>query len=126
LLGPQLIIDPADKWRTQESGMDYEPLVGSYGYANSKMCYTKETRRPVSCIGAHLGDHSPVMVSIFHYGEPIPPSEYISPGVAGYETVYVPEKALALWPDGHVKLSKVVAPQGAHFTWPGLFGWLRS
>ncbi len=121
LLGTKITYDPADYWRASaEQASPFEAMVGSYGYANSKVCGGSEG--PVSCFPLLKRPPAPMLVSVFYDDFKFEPGPYIL-GSEIPDFVPHPKKVLTLWADGHTKLETVPEPPGptVGFTWSELF-----
>ena len=118
ILGPEITYDPADTWRHGKGWSPYRAMVGSFGYVNAEICQTKEGKA-TSCLPLFTTS-IPLLASPFQSDHVIPPGEYISAVGEGAARVMMPERALAVFSDGHVKMKSITRPRSA-FVWSVLF-----
>ena len=120
-LGPDITRDPADHWRKGRERSPYEAMVGSFGYANSKLC-TDPVGNRKSCVGGVFVGTFPLLISIFDNDPAVPPGDYLEPKVTT-PIVMTPQNALTLWGDGHVRSERLSSGETGRrvFSWAGLF-----
>lgn len=126
VLNSGIAYDPADYWR---SGPDvpspYESMVGSYGYSNADLCFEGATGKPCPCTENVFGEKFPLLASIFYDSQYFPKDDYIKPGKWALSPA-VPERALVVWQDGHVKMEHVSNPRHSNFCWAVLFHFISD
>lgn len=110
--------DPGDYWRRPGQLTLYKSLVGSYGYVNAPIC-TNVDLTPSTCGEDVLGKNFPVLVSVFYSTSHCKAAEYIVPDATN--TCPMPDRPLALWIDGHIKVEHPQSKPSEYFLWGALF-----
>lgn len=109
--------DPADHW-TRQGGEPLNPLVGSFAYIRGAVPFDDEDSYRTIAFLVDQGAGFKLMVSVFHGSEKV---SYDPWGFPATPKATAPDKLLALYYDGRIKLVQRSNEEGIGISWANLF-----
>jgi len=109
--------DPADHW-TRLADQQLDPLVGSFAYIRGAVPFDNEDSYQTIRYLVEQGVGFKMMVSVFHGSEK---ASYDPWGFPANPKATAPDKLLALYYDGRIKLVQRSNEEGIGYGWGSLF-----
>lgn len=109
--------DPADHW-IREGSEPLDPLVGSFAYIRGAVPFDNEDSYRTVAFLVESGAAFKMMVSVFHGSEKV---SYDPWGFPATPKATAPDKLLALYYDGRIKLVQRSNEEGIGYGWGSLF-----
>lgn len=109
--------DPADHW-TRTGDQQLDPLVGSFAYIRGAVPFDNEDSYQTIRYLVDQGAGFKMMVSVFHGSEKV---SYDPWGFPATPKATAPDKLLALYYDGRIKLVQRSNEEGIGYGWASLF-----